>query len=206
MLQTMNNCLFLPLLLVFLITGASASEETRTLDAVLSDMGYFDIKLVGCTMVYSREVEPTDENNEYFLYTDFFNLNSFSRFDESRVERLVLRGREIYELRFPLDDWYADAYRNVQNFAITVNRRLSGQVWPFEHPYYQVEAVPWLEREIQHSGLLDLGLNGRIDYSKFGQSTVFYPGLYFNFDNSDLLKEFKQETSEYAQINGCDIN
>ena len=149
--------------------GESIDANREKMRAALVGMGYTNIEIEGCMVKYSREMEPTRENNFYTHYERFVLLDTMKSFDQ--IYRPYWQ-RSLYKLRLQPRDSHMELAIEYWNFKDRINSEHPGLNWPSVWPQDYTPLISEIERELHASVPSLKSLNRFVIHTQFGTTTI----------------------------------
>ncbi len=199
------NALTIGLFLV--VFGASsdlrADGSTRNdLKGALIEMGYNEVNVDGCQVVFSRLVQPTEKNNGYYKYTRVISLNSL-KYNPAADIQYSSGSRAFYQLNISVREGYLDERFRIFEFKKWAEKEYPSSEWPYAHPEDHDDNTLALEYAFR-SRFADLSqLNMWVSFSELGHSTKFPPSFQLTYPSRALLLRFHDALVLYASQTEC---
>jgi len=182
-----------------------AAEVSMLGDALVS-MGYYDIRVDGCIIEFSHDVEPTSNNNGYFAYTRSINLNNLVDFSRSKVEEFESSEAGLFLLKSKFDSQHSKRHEKTVEFSWWVKRNFGSPLWPYKHPEYQDKNTPAIEYSLRSFFYYESELDRWTNYSKYGASTDFPSDFYIMYEYKEPLEELRKSIVSYSEKSDCAID
>jgi hypothetical protein len=171
----------------------------------LESMGYEKVSLDNCELSLRRSVVPTENNNGFYSYERYENLNWLSSFSSSEIEIVNSKGRQYYRLTANYEDELPMSLHAKNSVWLQISIEIDGADWPHKHPSKQNELTSAVERRAKEL-LPQLSQMSRwVTYSNSGEATIPQWNFEFNYSSLPSLEYFKQAIIDYASKTGCEI-
>ena len=183
--------------------GESIDASREKMRTALVGMGYTNIEIEGCELKYSKEFEPTRENNFYTHFDKFVLLDSLKSFNQIYAQRLVPNGI-MYELRLRTWDSYLDTSFEYWQFELRISREYPNLYWPYIRPSDYTPFISEIERELHASVPSLKRLNRSVAHTQFGTTTVAdgLRSVIRSFQKEPLLA-FRAAVRDYIFQSSC---
>jgi len=185
------------------LTSLSGENDSDQLSNSLSEMGYVQVEVSGCTVSFSREGPPNEENNGFYKYSRTIHLGNLNLIEMSPVSQVQLDDRTIYQILAPLSSEYSELFRQTFFFRTWVRKKYPGVYWPYEHPKFHDAFSPLVEAELQNWFTQIEKMNIRIDYANFGPVTVMPVQFDMTFGSFEPLAYFREALLDQAVEYEC---
>ena len=189
----------------FLSVAQSTASPLDDLRAVLAGMGYDQLQVDGCKIIFGREVEPSAANNFFFRYSRQLNLETLVALEGREIQRIQVGNNRQYMLTFNFIDSYlsGQGISAVDSFELWVRRAFPESGFPYRHPAtadrYAAQVNFEMHRRV--AGLDQLNLF--VSMSQFGPLTYVEREFSISYTEIEALQAFQDAVGRYSASEDC---
>ncbi len=184
------------------LANADVSKDVELRDT-LEGFGFTDIQLEECRVEFSRNVEPTAENNMFERFTVVLHLDTFNFSVPIKYFKDSAGNETNYGATIVTSDRYRDKFYKTVLFRIWAKKNFPKAGWPYRHPKFHNEFTSTLERAFQQKVPEFEDFNLWIAYAKYGPSSEPLEQFTMAFDNRHDVTKLMSSLKSYADKNSC---
>jgi hypothetical protein len=192
-------------MLLFLVWGAVAQSGNPRADLMRTvvNMGYDDVSLNNCSLSYSRNVTPTEQNNHFRHYRMHLLLDTLLVSEDLRVRKREYPNYSFYELSIPLSEKYRSKLIEITRIKIRLIKQVPGSSWPQGFPGSEKERVPIIQSYLSEYSDILSGMNRVVEETVYGTYVRPLENISISYSDTASLEKFRDDLNRYSNFFGC---